>query len=196
MSSSGGSNSGTLFQNLRSFFPAASEIGLRDVQIREGSESGEASLGFHRLLLSLLCPMLKSVLLEQSGWDEPSVVLIPGVRIRDLERFLSQILDDAASADPALLAEMGRLFHIPELSGPSSSSSSLTCPVCDKSFSQARYLRRHVNSVHDPGNPWSCRECGRGCRSRSELRIHTRSHTKEKPHECGQCGKGFAQVTN
>ena len=45
-------------------------------------------------------------------------------------------------------------------------------------------------------NPNTCPDCGKPCRSQSELQIHQRSHTKERPHTCHICHKAFTQVSH
>ena len=53
---------------------------------------------------------------------------------------------------------------------------------------------RHIRTFHD-NNPNKC-SCGRLCRSKSELIIHQRVHTKEKPHTCQFCHKSFSQISH
>ena len=53
---------------------------------------------------------------------------------------------------------------------------------------------RHIRTFHDD-NPNKC-SCGRLCRSQSELIIHQRVHTKEKPHTCQFCQKSFSQISH
>jgi len=55
------------------------------------------------------------------------------------------------------------------------------CDHCKKRFSSKSNLIKHMNiHTHD----YRCTECCKCCRSGSELAIHRRSHSGEKPFEC------------
>ncbi|NWU73352.1 ZNF22 protein, partial [Pterocles burchelli] len=38
-----------------------------------------------------------------------------------------------------------------------------------------------------------CAKCGKRCRWSSELVIHQRIHTGERPYQCDDCGKSFVE---
>jgi len=62
------------------------------------------------------------------------------------------------------------------------------CSQCEKSFSSRCKLRRHMN-IH--ASKYQCSECGRCFDNSSNLAVHRRSHSGEKPFECSVCNKRF-----
>ncbi len=49
--------------------------------------------------------------------------------------------------------------------------------------------------IHETFQPHPCKYCNKRFQTPSTLRIHERTHTKDKPFECHQCKKLFASQT-
>lgn len=99
-------------------------------------------------------------------------------------------------------------------------------PECDRVFSRSDALQVHCKKIHDPQNGrghhsteamhqthnqatalsqtgqqsilFFCSVCNKGFSRRSPLRVHSRSHTGEKPFWCSYagCGKTFSIGSN
>ncbi|XP_059775783.1 zinc finger protein 879-like [Balaenoptera ricei] len=69
------------------------------------------------------------------------------------------------------------------------------CAESGKSFSQSTDLHIHQR-VRTREKPSMCDTCGKGFCYNTNLRVHQRVHTGEKPCKCEECGKGFHQSPN
>ncbi|KAG6446506.1 hypothetical protein O3G_MSEX004484 [Manduca sexta] len=75
------------------------------------------------------------------------------------------------------------------------------CDICEKKFTRKDNLRSHKR-IHDPHrekgptNTCLCLYCGRSFSNSSNLIVHMRRHTGEKPYKCDFCGKGFPRSSD
>ena len=70
------------------------------------------------------------------------------------------------------------------------------CEFCDKQYSSRTSIKLHTVMVHSKVKPYQCAECGRGFAFKSQMISHTRMHTGERPFECTTCGKTFSANLN
>ncbi|KAI5096644.1 putative transcription factor Ovo-like 1 [Silurus meridionalis] len=70
--------------------------------------------------------------------------------------------------------------------------SPFSCPICHKTFSLSRVMKRHLRT-HSDLKRYSCEYCGKGFNDTFDLKRHVRTHTGVRPFKCTVCEKAFTQ---
>ncbi|XP_056347282.1 zinc finger protein 711 isoform X3 [Oenanthe melanoleuca] len=61
------------------------------------------------------------------------------------------------------------------------------CPHCDHKSTNSSDLKRHIISVHTKDFPHKCEVCEKGFHRPSELKKHSETHKGKKIHQCRHC---------
>ena len=82
-------------------------------------------------------------------------------------------------------------YHLKKHMEKHAARSRYTCHICDEKFSKIRVFNRHVRS-HDPDyKPNKCKDCKRAFHHPWALRMHAKTHERERPHRCTFCRKSY-----
>ena len=67
------------------------------------------------------------------------------------------------------------------------------CNQCNKVFIQLSHLNQHKRCVHSNVRPFVCRriDCNKRFKTKTNLNLHKRIHSTEKPYKCTECDKRF-----
>ena len=67
------------------------------------------------------------------------------------------------------------------------------CELCDKTFSQEKYVKQHLKTVHEGINPFNCQTCQKSFTRKHNLDYHIAAthEVNLKLFQCPKCEKQF-----
>ncbi|XP_040276750.1 gastrula zinc finger protein XlCGF67.1-like [Bufo bufo] len=153
---------------------------------------------------NVMLPLDEDIMQRSSGENLITLNVHPGLHSTDLSYNPSNYEEPSPDQSQIVTASTSqkriKRFHGGKESTNSSGLSThrrnhkgekmYSCSECRKCFRQKSNLITHER-IHTGEKPYSCSECGKCYTVKSNLIIHERSHTGEKPYSCSECGKCF-----
>lgn len=104
---------------------------------------------------------------------------------------------DAGSSVPKMNYDPAKVAELNErvAVGERSEIREYKCKMCPLRFFNRSDVVMHSRS-HTEGKPYKCAVCNKGFASTSYLNQHSRIHTGEKPYNCSYCDKNFRQLSH
>ncbi|XP_033836404.1 zinc finger protein 384-like isoform X2 [Periophthalmus magnuspinnatus] len=87
------------------------------------------------------------------------------------------------------------LSHDEDLPGPKDSTKTYRCRMCAATFFSKSDMQIHSKS-HTEAKPHKCPHCSKSFANSSYLAQHTRIHSGAKPYTCSYCQKSFRQLSH
>ena len=76
-------------------------------------------------------------------------------------------------------------------------STSKSCERCEKTFSTSKYLKIHMETVHEGVKKYKCKKCEKSFGQAGHLKTHYDNvHMRLKNYKCNKCGKYFSEARN
>ena len=103
--------------------------------------------------------------------------------------------------DQSILEEHNFRFHNKDLTEEESMKQQIQdghthkCKSCDKSFSQAQTLKKHIYAIHEGHKDYKCESCSKSFSQAGNLKNHINTvHEGHKDHKCESCSKSFTEA--
>ncbi|XP_045539318.1 zinc finger protein 184 [Papilio machaon] len=73
-----------------------------------------------------------------------------------------------------------------------------SCPHCDNTYRAHWMLKNHIERDHERLTPYVCddKQCDRKFYKKTDLEVHKRHHSGERPYVCEMCSSAFQQISH